>query len=123
MIRYLMPAALLVLATACSQEPAVAPEAPAQPDQTADRGAAIAASTATINGDRIRAADSEPGNWLAHGRTYDEQRYSPLDTINAETIDKLGLAWAWDTGTTRGLEATPIVVDGVMFTSGAWSVV
>lgn len=123
MIRNLIPAALLVLVAACSQEPAQAPESTPQPDATADRSAAIARATATINADRIRAADSEPGNWLAHGRTYDEQRYSPLNAINTETVSKLGLAWSWDTGTTRGLEATPIVVDGVMFTSGAWSVV
>lgn len=89
-----------------------------------DRTEAIRKSTATVNGTRIQAAATkEPGNWLAHGRTYDEQRYSPLTQINDETAKDLGLAWYWDTGTTRGLESTPIVVDGVMYNSGAWSVV
>ena len=76
-----------------------------------------------VDGARIVAADSEPGNWLAHGRTYSEQRFSPLDKINAGNVKNLGLAWSYDTDTVRGLEASPIVVDGVMFTTGSWSVV
>lgn len=79
--------------------------------------------TASLDGERIQAADTEPGNWLAHGRTYDESRFSPLDQINADNVSELGLTWYFDTGTDRGLEASPIVVDGVMFTSGSWSVV
>jgi quinohemoprotein ethanol dehydrogenase len=43
-------------------------------------------------GQRITAADTEPGNWLSHGRTYLEQRYSPLDEINADNTEELGLA-------------------------------
>ncbi|MBI1212726.1 MAG: PQQ-dependent dehydrogenase, methanol/ethanol family [Alphaproteobacteria bacterium] len=76
-----------------------------------------------VDGARIVAADSEPGNWLAHGRTYSGQRYSPLDKINAGNVKDLGLAWSYDTDTVRGLESTPIVVDGVMFATGSWSVV
>ncbi|MDE0226277.1 MAG: PQQ-dependent dehydrogenase, methanol/ethanol family [Gammaproteobacteria bacterium] len=81
----------------------------------------IRAATVTVATDRIVAADAEPGNWLAHGRTYDEQRHSPLVGINHENVSGLGLAWYWDTGDSRGLEATPIVVDGVMFSTGTWS--
>ena len=88
-----------------------------------DRAAYIRRVTASLDGERITAADREPHNWLAHGRTYDEQRFSPLDRINAGNVSQLGLAWYFDTGTDRGLEATPIVVDGVMYTSGSWSVV
>ncbi len=76
-----------------------------------------------VTAERIIAADREPQNWLAHGRTYDEQRFSPLDQINAGNVGKLGLAWSYATGTTRGLQATPIVVDGRMYTTGVWSVV
>jgi PQQ-dependent dehydrogenase (methanol/ethanol family) len=83
----------------------------------------IRASTATINGDRIIAADSEPGNWLAHGRTYDESRFSPLTQINDNNVSDLGLAWYYDFNSSRGLEASPIVVDGIMFTTAAWSLV
>ncbi|MGL6222817.1 MAG: PQQ-dependent dehydrogenase, methanol/ethanol family [Steroidobacteraceae bacterium] len=82
-----------------------------------------AALARPVTAERIIAADREPQNWLAHGRTYDEQRYSPLDHINAGNVDKLGLAWVYATGTTRGLQATPIVVDGRMYTTGVWSVV
>ena len=46
-----------------------------------------------VNEARIIAADDEPGNWLSHGRTYDEQRYSPLKQINQKTVGRLGLAW------------------------------
>jgi len=78
---------------------------------------------ATVDGARIVAADSEPQNWLSHGRTYGEQRYSPLARINDGNVGELGLAWSYATGTTRGLQASPIVVDGTMYTTGTWSVV
>ena len=68
--------------------------------------------TANLDAERIVNADDEPGNWLAHGRTYDEQRFSPLDQITTDNVADLGLAWYFDTGTDRGLEASPIVVDG-----------
>ncbi len=76
-----------------------------------------------VDGTRILGADSEPGSWLAHGRTYDEQRFSPLTGIDRENVSQLGLAWAYRTGTKRGLEATPIVVDGILYATGTWSVV
>jgi len=66
-------------------------------------------------------ADETPGDWLTHGRTYSEQRYSPLARINADNVGRLGLAWHYDLDTRRGMEATPLVVDGVMFTTGSWS--
>lgn len=81
----------------------------------------IRSVTGSVDGERISAADTEPHNWLAHGRTYAEERYSPLDQIDAGNVQELGLAWSWETGTTRGLEASPIVVDGVMYTTGSWS--
>ena len=76
-----------------------------------------------INGERIIQADLEPENWMAHGRTYDEKRFSPLTDINSDNVKKLGLAWYFNTDTNRGHEASPIVVDGVMFITSAWSVV
>ena len=94
-----------------------------QDQTTVDSTVWISDVTATVDGERIVNADDEPGNWLAHGRTYDEQRFSPLDQITADNVGDLGLAWYFDTGTDRGLEASPIVVDGVMYTSGSWSVV
>ncbi len=66
-------------------------------------------------------ADDEPGNWMSYGRTYSEQRFSPLKLINDQNVGQLGLAWYIDLDTRRGQEATPLVVDGVMYYSTAWS--
>ena len=77
----------------------------------------------TVDRERARAAGDEAGNWLLHGRTYDEQRFSPLSQINTDNVAQLSLAWYFETGTRRGLEASPIVVDGRMYTSGPWGVV
>ena len=76
-----------------------------------------------INTQRIINADKEPQNWLSHGRDYNEQRYSPLNKINKNTINKLELEWSVDMDTTRGLEATPIVDNGIMFVTSAWSII
>ena len=57
---------------------------------------------AVVDAERIINADREPQNWLAHGRTYDEQRFSPLTTINTDSVSKLGLAWYLDLGTRPG---------------------
>ena len=76
---------------------------------------------ASVDAARIIHADSEPGNWMTHGRTYSEQRFSPLKQINDQNVRWLGLAWSLDLDTHRGQEATPLVVDGVMFFSTAWS--
>ncbi len=78
-------------------------------------------AVADVDGARIVAADLDPGNWLTHGRTYSEQRYSPLKKINADNASNLRLAWYYDLDTDRGQEATPIIVDGVMYVSTAWS--
>jgi len=78
---------------------------------------------AAVDGARIAAADKEPGNWMSTGRTYDEQRFSPLKQVNDGNVDKLGLAWSYKLDIDRGVEATPIVVDGVMYTTGPFSIV
>lgn len=74
-----------------------------------------------VDQNRIARADEEPGNWFTTGRDFGEGHYSPLDHIDAGNVGKLGLAWQYDLRTTRGLEATPVVVDGVMYVSSAWS--
>ncbi len=74
-----------------------------------------------VNAKRLLAAASDTENWMSYGRTYDEQRFSPLDKINATTIGQLGLAWFADLDTTRGQEATPIVIDGKIYITTAWS--
>ncbi|NBS24253.1 MAG: PQQ-dependent dehydrogenase, methanol/ethanol family [Altererythrobacter sp.] len=61
--------------------------------------------------------------WLSYGGGYDEQRFSPLDQVNAENVSNLGLAWFADMDTGRGQEATPLMHDGTLYVSTAWSMV
>lgn len=77
--------------------------------------------TAAVDDKALLDADKNPGNWLSHGRNYSEDRYSTLEEVNKETVNRLGLAWSLDLGFKRGFEATPVVVDGIMYVSGAWS--
>jgi quinohemoprotein ethanol dehydrogenase len=83
--------------------------------------AAKTAKPSDVIGARIANADREPGNWLSHGRTYNEQRFSPLKIINDKNVTRMGLAWHYDLDMRRGQEATPLVIDGVMYFSTAWS--
>ena len=66
---------------------------------------------------------SVTSNWLTHGRTYGEQRFSPLEQVNAGNVRELGLDWFFDIPGDRGIEATPLVIDGVMYVTGSWSTV
>lgn len=74
-----------------------------------------------VSAQRILSADQEPHNWLSHGRTYDEQRSSPLQNITPQNISGLGLAWYYDFETQRGMEATPLVADGRLYVTSSWS--
>lgn len=67
---------------------------------------------------RLDNAIAEPGQWFTGGRDGQGSYFSPLTQINADNVGKLGFAWEFKTGTYRGLEATPIVIDGIMYTSG-----
>ena len=99
-------------------------EEPAQENAIKDESSSPITSSLSvglIDDKRIIEAESEPENWIAHGRTYEEQRFSPLTKINKESVSDLGLAWYKDMGTNRALEATPIVVDGIMFFTSTWS--
>jgi quinohemoprotein ethanol dehydrogenase len=59
---------------------------------------------------------------MSVGRTYSEQRFSPLNQIDEHNVGRLALAWYYDLDTFRGIEGTPVVVDGVMYATSAWSV-
>jgi quinohemoprotein ethanol dehydrogenase len=85
---------------------------------------ATASSPAAVDETRLQDADSEPQNWFTGGRDQGGTYYSPLSSIDASNVKDLGYAWTYDLGTPlRGQEATPIVVDGVMYTSGTWGYV
>ncbi|WP_239481945.1 PQQ-dependent dehydrogenase, methanol/ethanol family [Zestomonas insulae] len=77
---------------------------------------------AAIDGAQIAAG--QPGvNWLSYGRTYSEQRFSPLEQIDRESVGRLGLAWAMDVPEATSLVSTPLVKDGVIYFSASFSVV
>ncbi len=79
------------------------------------------ASSFKVDARSLTTASGNTQDWLTTGRTYDEQRFSPLDTINTKNVSSLGLAWYADMDTARGQEATPIVIDGKIYVSTAWS--
>ena len=81
----------------------------------------VAAIAAPVTDARLRQADKESGQWLSVGRTQDEQRHSPLTQINTANVAQLGLAWYADFDTNRGQEASPLMVDGVLYVTTAWS--
>ena len=112
--------ALALLLTACSPgKEAVAPQENAAGVKPIATGAGVV--SAQVDGARLQKADSEPENWRSHGRNYGETRFSPLAEIDVDNVDKLGLAWYHQFPSNRGMESTPIVVDGVIYVTGTWS--
>jgi len=75
---------------------------------------------AVVDGARIVAADATPGEWLTHGRTYSEQRFSPLAQIDQSNVAELGLAWYADLPTRRGIETTPLMANGTLYVTASW---
>ncbi|NDD10993.1 MAG: PQQ-dependent dehydrogenase, methanol/ethanol family, partial [Rhodobacteraceae bacterium] len=65
--------------------------------------------------------DSVQSEWRVHGGTPAEQRHSQLTHIDRGNVSRLGPAWHFEFDNARGLEATPLVVNGVLYTTGAWS--
>lgn len=85
---------------------------------------ALARPPADVDGARLAQAATEPGNWFTGGRDADQTYHSPLALINDNNVSQLGFAWQYDLGSPRrGQEATPVVVDGVMYTSGTFGYV
>jgi quinohemoprotein ethanol dehydrogenase len=79
------------------------------------------AASVVVDSKSLLAAGDNRAEWLTHGRTYDEQRFSPLEQINTSNVKSLGLAWFADLDTARGQEATPLVIDGTIYITSAWS--
>ena len=74
-----------------------------------------------VDGAAIGLFDQSADDWLSNGRSYGEQRYSPLDRIEASNVARLGLAWEADLESLRfGIEASPVVADGMMYVSSSW---
>lgn len=76
---------------------------------------------AAVDQQRLLNAAAEPGQWLMYNGTYNEQRFSPLDKINADNVSELGLAWFADLPTNQNVEGTPLYIDGVLYMPLPWS--
>ena len=70
---------------------------------------------------RAITANSNSEEWLLHGRSYNGQRHSLLNQITEENIEQLGLAWFIDLPKDGGLQATPLMIDGVLYFTASWS--
>ena len=76
----------------------------------------------TIVNDESLSNESDTTNWLSYGRTYSEQRFSPLTSIDTDSVKRLGVDWVLDLPNDRTLIGTPLVVDGVLYFTGSYSV-
>ncbi|MFZ2156572.1 MAG: PQQ-dependent dehydrogenase, methanol/ethanol family, partial [Bradyrhizobium sp.] len=83
----------------------------------------IKAVTSAVDGDSIKANTATSNDWPTIGLDYAETRFSKLNQINADNVKKLGLVWSYPLESSRGVEATPVVVDGIMYQTASWSVV
>jgi glucose dehydrogenase len=89
-------------------------------------GAANASSghaAADVTAKRLVKAADEPGEWLAYGGTYSEQRFSPLQKINTGNVGTLGLQWFADYETNQNQHGSPLYIDGVIYVSTSRNVV
>ncbi len=95
------------------------------PEPAAAKGSPehIRAVTSRIDGGTIRSNASSSKDWPAIGLDYAETRFSRLDQVNAANVKDLGLVWSYNLESTRGVESTPLVVDGIMYVTASWSIV
>jgi len=85
---------------------------------------AIAANRVDQVNERYIKENAKTGkDWPTHGFDHAETRFSPLSQVSSDNVDKLGLAWSYNLESSRGVEATPLIVDGVMYVTASWSVV
>jgi quinohemoprotein ethanol dehydrogenase len=83
----------------------------------------IAAVTKKVDGAFMRANEAKTADWPSTGLDYAETRFSKLDQVNASNVKDMGLVWSYNLESTRGVEATPLVVDGIMYVTASWSIV
>jgi PQQ-dependent dehydrogenase (methanol/ethanol family) len=87
---------------------------------------AVAQNTRKINDDALEDAGKNKEEWISYNRDWAETRFSPLNQINDTNVKKLGLAWSYDipnVGAGNRQEATPLIVNGVLYSITPWSVV
>ncbi len=89
----------------------------------ASANSAASGAAAGVDSHSIEANSATTRDWPTYGLDYSETRFSRLTQINANTVKDLGLVWSYDLQSSRGVESTPLVVDGVMYVTAPWSVV
>src|SRR5690349_6225757 len=70
---------------------------------------------------RLKSAADNRGEWLLYGRDYSQQRFSPLDQINAGTLKRLVPKWIYQTGSAATFQTSPLIADGVMYLTAPYS--
>jgi quinohemoprotein ethanol dehydrogenase len=91
------------------------------PDKASPRH--IRAVTGKVDTRSIGANAKSTKDWPSYGLDYAETRFSRLKQVNAGNVKDLGLVWTYNLESSRGVEATPLVVDGIMYVTASWSVV
>lgn len=76
-----------------------------------------------VDGRFIQSNAAKTTQWPSYGLDYAETRFSKLKQIDTTNVKGLGLVWSYDLQSKRGVETTPLVVDGVMYATASWSVV
>ena len=84
---------------------------------------AIASAAGDVTESRVLEQSASGENWFLKGGNFRGEHFSPLEDIHSNNVSDLGLAWATRLPVPDGISATPIVVDGVIYLSGAWSLV
>ncbi len=82
-----------------------------------------AAEVANVTNERVLAESASGENWFLKGGNFRGEHYSPLDEVNDRNVSSLGLAWSTELPMKDGTPTTPIVVDGVVYIGGAYSMV
>jgi len=118
-ISYVFTIVLLLVLSACADDQSQDRSFDMQSDQKKAETQTQVSESELVTRDTILQASST--GWRSHGRTYFEQRHSPLNAININTVNELGLKWSFDLGASRGIETTPIVHDGIMYVTATWN--
>jgi quinohemoprotein ethanol dehydrogenase len=119
----LAAAAWMVTTLFEQQPPETAQSDPPRTEPEIEAPVGLDEPVAIVDEARIAGIETaEPGAWLTYGRNYEEQRFSPLTDINRETVNNLDLAWFKDLDTIHKVEATPLVIDGVMYVTAPFNI-
>lgn len=83
----------------------------------------ITATVNKVNAAFMKSNAQQTADWPSYGLDYAETRHSRLNQISTSNVKELGLVWSYNLESKRGVESTPLVVDGIMYVTASWSVV